>query len=509
MNPIKNLINQTAIYGLSSIIGRFLNFLLVPLYTRVFPKELYGEVSELYAYVAFIFIFLTYGMETSFFKFVEQRSDLRKIYSNALLLLLATTSLFLIGFLLFRKEISTLIQYENHTEYISWLTIIISCDILMAIPFAKLRLQDKAKRFAVLKLLNIAINISANCFFILLCPFLLENNPDSIVKLIYNPEIQIGYIFISNLIANFITLFLLLPDTVKLISFSYFSWQESRAMLIFGIPLILPALALLINQTLDKILLRHLIVVPDWIINPDDAEQYIKGEIGIYSANYKIGIFISLFIQTFRYAAEPFFFKQAENKKSKAIYADIMKYFVVFCLVVFLVIMMYIDIIKYFIDSSYHEGVKIVPILLIALIFSGIVYNLSIWYKLTGKTKYGAYISIIGAIITIVLNIIAIPLYGYMGSVWATFFSYFTMMIISFFLGKKHYKVNYDLKSITGYFALAVMFYYISKYVNFESFWVKYILNTIILMIFIVVVSIREKFIYSLVNYLKNRNNEN
>lgn len=481
MNTIKKLAGQTAIYGLSSIVGRFLNYLLVPLYTYNLPTGQYGIVTELYAYVSFLIIILTYGMETGFFRFSETEKNFNKVYATTLISLFTTSSLFILSFLFFYQNVASAIGYSSHPEYILWFVFIIATDAFVSIPFAKLRRENKAVKFATIKLINIFVNVGLNLFFIKLCPYLIEQNPDSWVAAFGFGDISIKYIFISNLVASIITLILLLPDILN-IKFE-FDKALLKKILIYSLPLLIAGLAGMVNETLDRILLKAFL--------PTSSD--IMQQIGIYGANYKIAILMTLFIQMFRYAAEPFFFSKAKEKDAKEMYAKVMKYFIIFGLLIFLFVMLYIDVIKYFIGADYREGLKIVPIILLANLFLGIIYNLSIWYKLTNKTKFGAYIALIGAGITIILNIILIPKIGYMGSAWATFFCYFSMMVISFAWGRKTYKVSYDIKNFLFYFLLALAIFFFVTYFTINNLTIKYIINTLLLLGFILIAILKEK----------------
>ena len=481
MNPIKQLAGQTAIYGLSSIIGRVIGYLLIPLYTRVFIPSEYGISNELYAYSSLLLVLITYGMETAFFRFSAMEKDNHKVYSTALISLLASTGLFLIIAFLVARPVAGLIRHSDHIEYIIWFALIVSMDALTAIPFAYLRAVNKAKRFATIKLLNIFFYIGLNLFFLLLCPYLLNKGLfTGIINLIYNKEIGVGYIFISNLLASALTIVLLLPEYIGITySFDRNLWKR---MMRYALPLLVVGFAGIINETMDRIFLRFLL-----------PEKIAMAQVGIYGACYKISLIMTIFIQAFRFAADPFFFAKAREQNAKQIYADVMKYFVIICSFIFLVVMLYIDVIKYFVGEKYYEGLPIVPILLIANMCLGIYYNLSIWYKLTDKTTFGAYISIIGAVITTVLNISLIPVIGYLGSAWATLICYASMMILSFFYGQRHYHVHYKMKKILGYIFLSLILFFVSKCIHFETMYIQYVLNTILLLIFAVVVCYFEK----------------
>ncbi|PLX07250.1 MAG: polysaccharide biosynthesis protein [Marinilabiliales bacterium] len=480
-SPLKKLAGQTAVYGMSSIIGRLLNYLLVPLYTRLFAPEVYGVVTELYAYVTFLLILLTYGMETGFFRFAQDKNIFDRVYTSILSSLAVTSTAFMVLLLIFLKPLAGVMEYEAHPEYILWMGLIVSLDAFISIPFAKLRLQNKAWKFAIIKLVNIGVNIGLNLYFLILCPRLAINNPDSVLLSIYSPNIGVGYVFIANLAANLLTFLMLLPDILN-VRFS-FDKKLLKKILIYSMPLLIAGFAGMINETLDRVLLKHM--VPD-AMNPME-------QLGIYVANYKLAILMTLFIQMFRYAAEPFFFSNKNESNAKELYAKATKYFIICGLMIFLGVMFYIDIVKYFIDVDYHEGLKVVPILLLANLFLGIFFNFSIWYKLNDMTKYGAYLAVFGALITIILNVILIPKYGYMGSAWATLICYFAMALLSFYWGQKYYKVPYKLLNAGFYFVLAIILYVSSIYLRPESQTMVYILNTCLLLVFTIVFVVKER----------------
>ena len=460
MNPLKKLLGQTAIYGLSSVIGRLLNYLLVPLYTRYFLPAEYGVVTELYAYVAFLVIVLTYGLETAFFRFSKKDNDVKVVYSTVLISLIVSSIIFVILMFASSSSIANWMGYAGHTEYIEWFAIIIALDAISSISFAKLRAQNKAIRFASIRLANIFVNISLNIYFI-----------------VYQ-EFGIEYIFLANLIASIITLVMLLPEMIN----SSWSFDKSlwKKMMIYALPLLIAGLAGMTNETIDRILLKHLLP------NSDSAAS----ELGLYGAFYKLSIIMTLFIQTFRFAAEPFFFAQEKEGNSRKIYADVMKYFTIIMTIIFLGVTIFYDVIKGFLGSEYHDdrGFLVVSILLLANLFLGIYYNLSIWYKLTEKTKYGAYLSIFGAIITLGLNLTLIPVVGFIGSAWATLACYFSMTIASYYLGKKHFPVPYNIKRIGVYLfgMLGIYFFIYFADSNMQT-------NSLVLIGFIIFVFILEK----------------
>ena len=488
MKALKKLAGQTAIYGLPSIIGRLLNYLLVPLHTGKFTTSEYGEIVEMYSYVAFLVVLLTYGMETAYFRFQSKEGSNHKvIFSTVLISLFSSTILFISFATFFAGDIATLLKYPDNSEYVIWFAYIVGLDAISSIPMARLRIENKAIRFASVNMANILVNIGLNLFWVGYClPAYNAGESNFILDNFYSPEIGIGYVFIANLFATIVKFTLLSPYLLK-VNFS-FSKSILKEMLIYGGPLLIASVAIIINETSDKILLK-------WLLLDDLGLYKAKAQVGIYGGVYKLSIIISLFIQAFRYAAEPFFFAQEREKDSKQTYATIMKYFVIVCSVIFLAVMLYLDQLKRFVNNeAYWEGLHIVPILLFANIFLGIFYNLSVWYKLNGKTKYGAYIAVIGAIITLVLNIILIPQIGYLGSAWATFACYGTMAIISYILGQKYFKVNYSLKSIFFYLGLAFIFYWASTLLSLpEESFLKFGVNTLILITFLSITFVLEK----------------
>lgn len=481
MNSFKKLAGDTAIYGMSSIVGRFLNWWLMPLYVNLFAPEEYGIVTNLYAYVAFFMVFLTYGMETGFFRFASKNSDSEKVYSTSLVSLFFSSLLFLVLIILFKNPLANLIQYPEHPEYILWFGFILAIDAFTAIPFARLRLNNRPVKFAVVRMINIGFNIAFNLFFLLLCPKLIESNPDSVVRFVYSPQIGVGYVFISNLLASVVTLVLLLPEIFKF-SF-YFDKALLQKMLRYSFPILVVGMAGILIQQIDKILIPFLI----------QEDKFPMKQLGIYGAAVKIGVLMNMFIQAFRYAFEPFFFSQAESKNDKNIYAEIMKYFVIFGLLIFLGMMLYIDVIKLIIPLEYAEGFSIVPVIMLANLFFGIYFTLSLWYKLTDMTRYGAYISVFGAVITITLNFILIPQFGYKGSAAALLIAFFVMMIVSYFFGQKYYPVPYNLKRIGTYFLVAVVIYILSLISSSQPAIIKFPVNTFLLFGFIFAVYKLEK----------------
>ncbi len=459
MATIKKLAGQTAIYGLSSIVGRFLNYLLVPIYTRIFVPAEYGVVSEMYAYVTFLMVLYTYGMETAYFHFSEKHKkgtsqwSSEEVYSNGLFSLVSSSILFSGVLILFSQTIAAKLGYSNHANYIQWFAWILALDAVTSLPFARLRREGKAKRFVTIKIINILLNIGLNIFFLVVCRDNYLNHTNSIFNF-YKPEYGVGYVFISNLISSFVTMLLLLPEMQHLRL--KFNSELLKQMLLYSFPLLIAGFAGMINETFDRAVLKYLVV---------DKTSALQ-QLGIYSACYKLSILMTLFVQTFRYAAEPFFFSQQHKENSKELYARVMNYFVICCCVIFLVVMLYLDGIKYFIGPQYHAGLKVVPVLLVANMCLGVYLNLSMWYKLTGQTRYGAFFSVIGAIITIVFLFLLIPLLGYLGAAYATLICYASMMLISYFTGQRIYPIPYQWKKLLLYFGVALAIYFLSETID-------------------------------------------
>jgi len=481
VGALKKLAGETAVYGMSSIIGRFLNWWLVPYYSRIFLPEEYGVVTNLYSYVAFLLVMLTFGMETGFFRFANKSEQKDKIYSTSAFSLFGSSLLFVAIAFIFSGNLAGFLDYPNSEQYIQWLAVIVALDAATAIPFANLRLEGKAVRFATLKMVNIFFNIFFNVFFLTVCPYILKSNPDSFIRLIYHPEFGVGYVFISNLIASVITLIMLIPEIrkIKLL----FDWKLFREMFWYSFPILLVGIAGMVNQNIDKILIPKLI----------PAAQKPMEQLGIYGANYKLAVIMNMFIQAFRYSFEPFFFSHQKNSNSRLIYAHVMKYFVIFGLLIFLGITLFIDVFKIIIGSEYHSGLKVVPAVLMANLFMGIYFNLSLWYKLSDKTWMGAWIAGIGAVLTIAANVLLIPVMGYMGSAYGVLVCFIIMTVISYVVGQKYYRVDYDLKRILMYIAVAVGFYYLSDYLHFTSSLLEYGLNISLFTAFLVVVFFVEK----------------
>ncbi|NOX87273.1 MAG: polysaccharide biosynthesis protein [Chlorobi bacterium] len=480
-NPIKKLAGETIIYGLGTIIPRILNYLLVPFYTRIFSQNDYGQITELYAWVALIMVFLTYGMETAFFRYAQLEKKPNKVFNTATGSLLITSVAFVLLVALFLGDIAQSIQYSGHPEYIILLALIVAFDAFTSLPFAYLRYQNKARRFSMIKVITVVINIALNFVFLLLIPAMFKEKASE--WMLYRPENKIIFVFIANLISSASALLLLIPE-LRVFRFSI-DKALLKKLLAYGLPILVIGVAGMINEVSDKILLKYLL--------PVDTVKEAEAQIGIYGANYKLAILMMLFIQMFRYAAEPFFFRESGKKEAKAIYSDVMTYFVIFTWLIFLGVTLNLNVVKYFIGPAFREGLMIVPVVLMAKLFLGVFYNLSLWYKLTNKTLYGAVIALAGAAITIALNVILIPRYGYVGSAWANFACYFSMMMISFFWGRKVYKVNYKYGKLILYSALALLLFFMYKYLDLQQTTMQVITAGIFILVYLSVAFVVER----------------
>lgn len=511
MNQLTKLAKQTAIYGIPTIVSRFLNYFLTPLYAYNLATYHYGVISELYSYMALLMVILTYGMETAFFRYSQQEKQKGDAYGTAFGSLIISSLFFIFLALAFSTSIASGLGYEGRERYIRLAILILGLDALRAIPFAYLREQQKAMRFALIKTVDIMTNIVFNLFFIVLCPLFLQHLTENsalytVIAWFFNPDDLLFYIFLSNLFASTVSLLLLIPE------FRRFRWRMDRkqwsSMFKYGFPIMIGGLAGMINETFDRVVLKHLITIPNELVHsPELAKQYAMGQLGIYGACYKVAMLISLFIQAYRFAAEPFFFSKMKDKDAKQTYADAMKYMVIFLSIVFLGIMLYIDIISFMVDKPYREGMRIVPILLLGNVFLGTYYNISIWYKVTDKTRFGAYISLVGAAITLLLNIVLVPVMGYMGAAWATFFCYFVIMVLAYLFGQKYYPVPYPVLRTLGYVSAAVALWILSTLLPLNSPILRYTVNTLLFLAFLAGIYFLEfrKNISQLFNY-ENKN---
>lgn len=479
MGAIKGLAKDTAVYGLSSIIGRFLNWCLVPLYTHMFQQAEYGVVTLMYAVVALAIVALTYGLETGFFRFANAEDSPKgalKVYSTCLISLICSSSGFVVLVLLFLSPITGWMHCQGHPSYVWMMAVAVAADAFTALPFSYLRYAKRPIRFATLKLVAIGINIGLNLFFLVICPMIWTHDP-GLIYWFYNPSYGIGYIFLSNFISSMVTIMLLWPELRG------FGWQFDahlwRRMMRYSLPLLVLGVAGIMNQTLDKILLP-------WLLDgrPDAMEQ-----VGIYGANYKIAIVMVMFLQAYRFAFEPFIFARdtAAGEGRMVAYRRAMTIFVIVAMVIFMAVMFYLDILRYFIDSRYFSGLKVVPVIMLAELFFGVFFNLSVWYKLTDRTHWGMWFSLGGLAVTVGLNVLLVPRMGYMGCAWAALGCYGSMMIASWIIGRHKYPVRYDLGRLITYFIIAMLLYAGAMLATTGIHAIDYSLRTLLILIYVIV----------------------
>ena len=485
---MKILAKETAIYGVSSIVGKFLNWMLVPLYTYVLQQQSdYGIVTNLYAWTALLLVILTYGMETGFFRFANKTEENPKtVYSTSLITLFTTSLLFAVACTIWRTPIANALGYPTHSEFIALLGIVVAMDAFASIPFAYLRYKKRPLQFAALKLLFVFLNIALNLFFLVLCPKIQDWG---FISSWYNPDYGVGYVFVANILATGIQTLCLLPAIVEGFKNEHglptsdsrrlFSGDLLKRMLRYSLPLLVLGVCGIMNQTLDRILFPFFY---------DGADA--QAQLGIYGACFKVAMVMMMFTQAFRYAYEPFVFAKHKDRESVAAYADAMKYYIIFSYMILLGMIFYLDLLKFIIAPSYWEGLKVVPVVLWTYIFQGVYFNLSFWYKLTDKTQWGAYFSILGVVITFALQAIFVPRIGYMASAASSTVCYFVIMLLSYFVGRKHLEIPYDLRRIGIYTLLVVAllagYYALAHFLSINE-WIKMGIGTILLIIYCVI----------------------
>ena len=466
MAGLKSLAKETAIYGVSSIVGRFLNYLLVPVYTIALPASSggYGVVTNIYAWVALMLVLLTCGMETGFFRFANKgQDDPMRVYSTTLLSVSFGSVIFVALGLLFLEPIAGWLEYGEHPWYIGMMMIVVAMDAIQSIPFAYLRYKKRPIKFAALKLLFIFLNIALNLFYYVV----LKGN-------------DVGYAFLFNLVCTSVVMLCMIPE---LRGFTYVLDRELlKRMLRYSLPLVILGVAGILNQVADKIIFPF--------VYPDEAEATVQ--LGIYGAASKIAMIMAMFTQAFRFAYEPFVFGKSKEKDSREMYAQAMKFFIIFTLLAFLAVMFYLDILRHIIGRDYWDGLRVVPIVMAAEIFMGIYFNLSFWYKLIDETRWGAYFSLTGCTILILMNVFLIPKYGYIACAWAGFTGYGVAMLLSYFVGQKKYPIQYDLKAIGMYVLLAAVLYLAAEYVPIDNIYLRMVYRTVLLILFIAYVVKRD-----------------
>ena len=491
MSTVRKLASQTVLYGFTYFAGRLLSFMLTPFYTRIFAPSEYGTISIIYSLIPFLTVVYAYGMETGYFYFSNKEKDDHKIAGTGFLSLIYSSVILSILLMLCSPWLASLVDTRARIDYIIYIAMILAFDNIAVLPFAFLRRHEKSMRFAVLKTMNIILNLCFNFFFLVFCPYILNHNSSgwiyNLVSMLYHSGDGVKYVLLSNVISSFIMLILLLPEIRKIeLKWSKEIWQK---MLNYSWPLLILGFAGVINETFDRTLLKMRL--------PGD-NIYKLGQIGIYSACYKISIFMTLATQSFRYAAEPFFFKQMRESNSRDVYATVLKYFSFVTSFIFLGVLLYLPLAMKIIGKNFRGAEDIVPILLMANLFLGLFLYLSQWYKQTEKVLYGAYVSIGGAVITLIINYIFIPEYGYMASAWATLAAYSSMAIVSWVWGQRHFPVNYDIVRIGFYIWFAVALYVVSRLMRdamFDDGWTigVYFLNTILGLVYTVVFAAMEK----------------
>ncbi len=495
MQTLKKLAGQTLIYGLGTMLPRLLNYLiLIPYFTyKVFKDDIgeFGKQTELYAYVSFLLILLTYGMETAFFRFYNKENHRENLYSTILTSIFVTSSFFVLIIFSFLDKISSFLEYSTEKDFVLIVALIVAIEAFTAIPFAKLRVEEKASKFALFKGINVFVNILIIFFFYNILPAL------GYGSFILNSagHVSVKYVLLSNLITSLFILFLLIPE-LREYSLKKFNWALLKDLLRFGWPLLIAGFAGTINETFDRGILKQLL--------PEDQGLH---DVALYGANYKIAAFVLLFIQMYRFALEPFFFNYANKRDSKKQYAELMNLFVGITVTMGLSILVFLDYIKYFIDPAYHEGLFVVPYIIVAYIFSGIYYNHSIWFKLTDKTIFAVYIASLGAAITILINVLYVPKYSYFASAIATVFAYGIMVLVSFLFSLKYYYIKYNLRRIFTYFILGGLFVLINSCIDSDNFIFRLLIKVTLVSIFIIFVGWKENLVKKLI--LKNNEGQN
>jgi len=487
MAGIKALAKETAIYGLSSIIGRFLNWCLVPLYVYIFPSEEYGIVSYLYSFTAVALVILNYGMETGFFRFSSSHPEPQRVYSTSLISVGTSSLLFVVLVLGFLHPVSDALKLPLHPDYVGMLAVTVALDAFSNIPFAYLRYRKRALRFACIKMLNVGFNIGLNIFFLLGCPAIALSCPEAI-NWFYEPlggqAYGIGWIFLANLLSSMMIVLLLLPDVLP--AKRIFDAVLWRKMINYSWPLLILGVAGILSQNMGQMIIPYLF----------SDQVAARSMVGIYGANIKIAIIMVMFTQAFRYAYEPFIFSQANKRgeEKTAAYCDAMKYFVIFGLWIFLAVMYFMPVVSLFIAPSYRQGLQVVPIMMLAELCFGVFFNLSLWYKLTDRTLWGMYMSLVCFVLMLFLNVVLVPWVGipdgYLGSAWAALISYFTIMVLSYFVGRHYYPLPYQIKRMCAYVFLTVVFFVIGyRVIDFQSMmWLTYLLRTCLLVVYFAMV---------------------
>lgn len=483
MSILKKLASQTAIYGLSSNLGRLLNYVLVYLHTSIFLSEQYGVISDFYAKAAFFNVLYTYGMETAYFRFsTKPDADKEKVYLLIFRTLCISSFVFSILLTIFSTSFANLMSYpDSFGIYVTWFAWLFAADAIVTIPFARLRQENKAKLFAILRLLSIITNVALNYFFLWFCK--------NYYPAWYDENIGIGYVFLANLIGNLIVIPFLWSYLIPKNLFSPIRWEELKPVLWYAFPIFFTGIAAMINEVISRDFIKYYL-----------PENFYEGRnnlqaVGIFSACYRFSIFITLAVQAFKYAAEPFFFSRASDKKSPELFAQVSRYFIIAGVCMYAGVSLNIDLLQHFLlgRPEYAEGLAIVPILLLANLFLGVYYNLSVWFKVTDKTHFGTIIGFIGAGITIAGNLALIPYLGYVGSAIATLLCYFSMTAISYHYGQKYYPIPYNLPNAFGWIVFATVLILVGKYIETGNFWLNQVVHIVLTLFLLVAVWWKER----------------
>ncbi|MDR2886728.1 MAG: oligosaccharide flippase family protein [Bacteroidales bacterium] len=496
MKEVKKLAGQTLVYGLGTIVPRFLHYaVLTPFYTRIFTDTRdYGVVTELYSWMAVLLVVLTYGMETGYFRFVQNRGESEKVYSAALMSLFVTSVFFIALVNVFIRPVSAAMNYGDNHDYIRMFAVIVAVDAFTAIPFARLRKENRPLLFSIIKIANVIITIGLVVFLLKIAPVIYENSTGWFREF-YNPDYKVGYIFAANLVSSLVTMVMLMPVILK----ARFPFDTSlwKRVFTYSLPLLLAGLSGSVNDTVDKILLRRM-------IGPEEGLAVL----GRYGAACKIAVLMALFIQMYRFAAEPFFFERANQRDARQAYAFVMKYFIIVMLIIFLGINLYISVFQYIIGANYRDALAVVPIISMGYLLYGIYINHSVWYKINDLTRYAVYITITGTAITIVINCLFIPVFGYMASAWAHVVSYGTMIVFSFLFARKHYRVNYEMGKMIPYFIIAIAFTIFANCIKYKNLAFELAVNTLLILAFIGYAQYRDGFLTLIFSRNENRNNK-
>ena len=482
MGNLKKLAGETAIYGMTTIVARIINFFFVPLYTRTISTDAFGIYSEIISYIAVLQVLFVFGMETTYFRFASREGgNPNKVFSTILIFLASTSLAVLVAGIVFAADIANMFGYYGRGELIWCSAAILAIDSFTAVIFARLRYMQKALKFGIFKIIKILSETGLNLLLFLVFPKYAANNPDTFLLKFLSPQPDGGYILFAILGSCIISLVLFLPVLVRT-KFS-FSPTLLRQLLLYAVPIVLSQLPGVLNDVTDRILFRF--------FSPDG--QSSADLLGIFNANVKLAVFMTLFVQMFRFAAEPFFFSQSNKSDQKKVYVDVMNYFVIFCVFIFLVVALYLDIFKLFIGSSYRVGVGVVPVMLVANILLGINFNLSMWYKVSGQTKFAINITLSGLMLTILINAVFMPYFGYYAAACGHLFSYLTMIIVSWYLCKKHYHIPYNWQKIGMYIMFGIVLFAISYIIKLQSQVLNFMISTFLILVYLAFVAKIEK----------------